>query len=128
MRNLLFCHSQFWLSFIMSSRVYNWWDHLCLWFVRPMAYWWRLKIIMAKLLMALCKCILKLLVTKKKSKMMWNQHEHITWAHSTSMYVIFMLIAFIFQNKKVFLKICLYINCIILNNFTLLVKTIVLSL
>jgi hypothetical protein len=29
-RNLLFCHSQFWLSVIMPSRVYDWWDRLCL--------------------------------------------------------------------------------------------------
>jgi hypothetical protein len=29
-RNLLFCYSQFWLSVIMSSRVYDWWDRLCL--------------------------------------------------------------------------------------------------
>jgi hypothetical protein len=30
LRNLLFCHSQFWLSVIMPSRVYDWWDRLCL--------------------------------------------------------------------------------------------------
>jgi hypothetical protein len=29
-RNLLFCHSQIWLHFIMPSRVYDWWDRLCL--------------------------------------------------------------------------------------------------
>jgi hypothetical protein len=29
-RNLLFCHSQIWLPVIMPSRVYDWWDRLCL--------------------------------------------------------------------------------------------------
>jgi hypothetical protein len=51
-RNLLFCHSQFWLTVIMPSRVYDWCDRLCLWFVGPMAYWRSPQMIMAKLPMA----------------------------------------------------------------------------
>jgi hypothetical protein len=51
-RNLLFCHPQFWLHVIMPSRVYDWWDRLCLWFVGPMAYWRSLQMIMAQLPMA----------------------------------------------------------------------------
>jgi hypothetical protein len=51
-RNLLFCHSQFWLSVIMPSRVYDWWDRLRLWFVGLMAYWRSPQMIMAKLPMA----------------------------------------------------------------------------
>jgi hypothetical protein len=51
-RNLLFYHSQFWLPVIMPSRVYDWWDRLCLWFVGPMAYWRSPQMIMAKLPMA----------------------------------------------------------------------------
>jgi hypothetical protein len=51
-QKLLFCHSQFWMSVIMPPCVYDWWDHLCLWFVGPMAYWWSPQMIMAKLSMA----------------------------------------------------------------------------
>jgi hypothetical protein len=36
----------------MPSRVYDWWDCLCLWFVGPMAYWRSPQMIMAKLPMA----------------------------------------------------------------------------
>lgn len=46
-RNLLFCHSQFWLYY-----VYNRSDHLCLWFVGLITYWQSPQIIIAKLSIA----------------------------------------------------------------------------